>query len=742
MDVGASIADEQAVIVVALCTQASSQRIVINEVGPDRKVTLGAAGKCLGPSAGSVVIQQMPLALRPCDNSDSQKFILDGDSIISATDPDLVVEVRNNGGGLARTQLWFGHRDLNDPEFWSIVPAGGTATPTSGFVRVPEDVPDLGTALTNATAGSVIQLNTDVTVSENQHLTINPGVTLRGGRQNIALGPEVFAPVEDNNGLFVMNGEFARITGLRIRGPSRALHDVAQAVGIFVKDDVHAIIDHNDLSDWPHAAVEVRGARDEDCPETLDRNGIWVPEPWGACCARNRDHRPPSFRVRVVRNFIHHNRLQDRGYGVVSYSGAYPSIEGNTFTQNRHAIAADGKPFTGYQAVLNFVLSSVPLQQRIWGTINWHTQDFDMHGRAPHNSYMGSAGGNHIKILRNTFLGTNNGSLPISDHPNIHIRGTPCDFAHIGENISLESSGDAIEYEGEEKDLKVQLEGNVFNHANPTTRLGVGDFDGDGFDDLFIATGTAWYFAPRGTAEWRLLRAETTTNDKFLFGDFDGDGRADVFTQRGSDWLVSWGGISDWEKIASHPEPMSEYRIGHFFDAQRSDIFFASGTEWLVSAGATGPFERLALASERSAQIRLGDFNGDGKTDVLIPTLDGWTIFDTATGNRGTFHRRDSIRHPVSVVADFDGDGLADVTSNTSAHGPHMQAVRWVFVPRAGLGPWTTIATQKYGIGNAPAMGRFRDQRRVDILAWTGTHLSTISTVPVNPTTLSRQDMR
>jgi hypothetical protein len=79
---------------------------------------------------------------------------------------------------------------------------------------------------------------------------------------------------------------------------------------------------------------------------------------------------------------------------------------------------------------------------------------------------------------------------------------------------------------------------------NPTNHLGVGDFDGDGVQDLFLATGITPYYSSAGKTEWRFLSAKTEKLNDIRFGDFDADGRTDVFTQIGDDWMVSWGGVS------------------------------------------------------------------------------------------------------------------------------------------------------------------------------------------------------
>lgn len=59
-------------------------------------------------------------------------------------------------------------------------------------------------------------------------------------------------------------------------------------------------------------------------------------------------------------------------------TGAFPLIDGNVFTENRHAIAANNaSAHTSYRAWHNLVLSEAPLQCGVF-----HTHDFDRHGRA------------------------------------------------------------------------------------------------------------------------------------------------------------------------------------------------------------------------------------------------------------------------------------------------------------------------------------------------------------------------
>jgi hypothetical protein len=68
-----------------------------------------------------------------------QVFALDGDSIIFASNRNLVFKVQN-GRGTNRTPIVLGHRDLADSEFWTFTATDGAAWKlTNGFVRVPQE---------------------------------------------------------------------------------------------------------------------------------------------------------------------------------------------------------------------------------------------------------------------------------------------------------------------------------------------------------------------------------------------------------------------------------------------------------------------------------------------------------------------------------------------------------------------------------------------------------------------------
>jgi hypothetical protein len=727
------------------CNRTAVQQIRVEELTdrPGHLVILragsGVIGKKLNPvlttRASSAALSfsstadQTPLEVQPYTGSAGQIFALDGDSMILASDRNLVVEVQNNRGK-NQTPLVLGRRDLADSEFWTFTATDGSAKrPTSGFVRVPQErdhrplVHQLVSAVTAAQPGTVIEIDQDtgIDLTEQVSLSLPEGVTIRGDRRGTNPGPELSTSNKyAEYGMLDIAGNDVRITGLRLRGPSRDTDgDDREAVGINAHDNLftRTIIDHNDMSAWTHAAVLVRGDdNSEDC--------------------NPRDHRDPRSRpenVFVARNFIHHNERQNNGYGVSTYTGGYARIEGNTFVSNRHAVTGeDGRARTSFRAWYNLVLEDGPLQHKLG--YSWHTQDFDMHGtgKPTFGDHRGGTGGQYMEIAGNTFLGTN--------RENFDLRGTPCFMAEFHHNISRQSLGDALHNDGDSSKLRV-YDTNQFNAPDPTNRLGVGDFDGDGKDDLFLATGAAWYYSSAGKAEWRFLNAQTDGIGTLLFGDFDGDGRTDVFTQHGGNkWDVSWGGASRWETINGSGPILGNAAIGDFDGDHRADVFYANGQEWFVSYGGVGPFTHLALAIHRIPDLRFGDFNADGKTDVFGVVGADWAVVYGGTQYWAPLRPKLSDDIAELTVADFDGDRRADVARLHRAHGPKTSAFIWLISLR-GTADWTKplVAMPM----TKAAFGRFDSNPGVDVLLWGGDeHLYISSWGRGASVQQSRQDMR
>jgi len=484
-------------------------------------------GFCLGVTGGSVAAGRA-LVLQACVNApatipSTQRFAFDGDTLFVGTQTtgrvarDLVVEV-SRGRGANRTPLVVGARDLDPAEDFRFVPVNPFVPyPHSGFRRVASAA-ELDAALASPMPGAVIEVasNTSIRIDDDAWRFLKAGVTLRGGRRGMNDGPEIYRAKSVGGVLLKVDGSDVRVTGLRLRGFSTSKDDdLATVTGIRSDTPAYrALIDHNEMSAWTNAAVEVKSS--------WETKGCYIGS-------------PPPQNTRVVANYIHDNSRENAGYGVVSGSGGNPYIDGNTFTRNRHAVTADYRGQTSYTAVFNLVTESNRYCNV--GVFCWKEQDFDVHGSEDGSHYQGGVAGHLFFMSSNTFM---------PNGKNIDIRGTPCNLARINSNVFLNNNqSDAIENASTEA-YKVQIFDNVYPPAISSTVQG--DFDGDGVLDDFIGTGAAWYYRPGRTKDWRLLNRYNERHHQLTFGDFDGDGRTDVrVVDAQGKTVTSWGGSSPWD---------------------------------------------------------------------------------------------------------------------------------------------------------------------------------------------------
>lgn len=742
----------------ARCNGTAGQRLVIDEIDTTNHfVVLKAGNLCVGTRNNAVTAGAV-LELQNCALSFAQIYRLDGDSIINANNRDLVVEAQQ--GRLAdRTPLVLGKRVLDDGELFSFRYAGdANRRPTTGFKRFPQDTLDFVALVEGAGPGTVIEMDPRVPITmKNRTLHVGPGVTIRGGRKGTEVGAEISAPNDVAGELFFIEASDVRITGLRLVGPTNSQSkDYPKVAGVKAFDYAfdHVFIDHNEFLHWTSAGVSVQGNVSEEwtcpAPSTTRRSG-----------------------VRVVRNSLHDNRRDDAGYGVVSSYGAFPLIEGNTFSSNRHAIAADGRSHTGYRALYNLVLDGDAPLQGNWA-YSWYTQDFDMHGRDNGGFFdlldngRGGRAGDYVEIGFNTFLGTN--------RENFDLRGQPCQYVDYHHNVSMHSGyGTAINNDGDASGIHASE--NSFQQGNPLYTnfteamrggMQVGDFDGDGRDDVFVATGSAWYYSSAGLSEWRLLARRPQITKDLRFGDFDGDGITDVFFEADNKWYVSSGGQGPWTLLKDWNAPPPRSCTGRFAAALCdavatsgvvataddttpslltvpargttpqtysvvdingdgvADILTSVGNDWQYSLGGRGPWVTYATlppyCTMTAQSNAFGDFTGDRKTDIACRRSDEtWMLFrsDTLTWGRAYNGPQTS---GYSMVADVDGDGPEEIIGGT-----------WVWHVLGAGASWPEVGLN---------WGRFDTTRGKDTLFFGSDGFFRLASLNVAARTHSRQRMR
>jgi len=134
--------------------------------------------------------------------------------------------------------------------------------------------------------------------------------------------------------------------------------------------------------------------------------------------------------------------------------------------------------------------------------------------------------------------------------------------------------------------------------------------------------------------------------------------------------------------------------------------------------------------------------NADGKTDVLGVVNGYWRV--AYSGTSGWQPLRSKLSDSVSslLVADFNGDGRADVAMPAliSTLGSYTG---WTYqVSYNGTGDWVPLRTYSLNQTGVAAIGRFDQSAGADILLWADNHLEISSQGTRTLTRHSREDMR
>lgn len=128
-----------------------------------------------------------------------------------------------------------------------------------------------------------------------------------------------------------------------------------------------------------------------------------------------------------------------------------------------------------------------------------------------------------------------------------------------------------------------------------------------------------------------------------------------------------------------------------------------------VSAGGDGPWRYLAASSYGLDALGVADFDGDGIADVLRPDGSTWQWL---AGGSGGWASRNVSSTPRSAMAfgDFDGDGRDDVFTATGSV--------WQ-VSDGAAGPWRTLRNESETLAEL-AFGDFDGDGRTDVFQATG----------------------
>lgn len=245
----------------------------------------------------------------------------------------------------------------------------------------------------------------------------------------------------------------------------------------------------------------------------------------------------------------------------------------------------------------------------------------------------------------------------------------------------------------------------------PSDRFCAGDFDGNGRDDLLAVAvngwshlmrwdGTSWQYSWGNNGSNLIASWQMKPSDRYVVGDFNGDGRDEVLAIAANGWshLMRWDG-SSWQYVWGNNganqialwkmRPDDRYIAGDFDGDGRDEVLVIAanngwshlirwdGSAWQYVWGNNGDNQIGLWQMRPTDRYFVGDFEGTGRSQVAVVSNQGWahamfwsgSAWQYMWGNDGgqTIHRW--FMNPTDRYNSGAFDGGKSLVLATAANG-------------------------------------------------------------------------
>ena len=284
----------------------------------------------------------------------------------------------------------------------------------------------------------------------------------------------------------------------------------------------------------------------------------------------------------------------------------------------------------------------------------------------------------------------------------------------------------------------------ILGTSNPTTQFddnGVrfADVNGDGLTDILISNlsqnlvylnnGNGWSVS--GLSVPALFSSNNSYDNGSRIADINGDGLPDIIDQDGLVYLDTgsgWASSSTWTMPANfstkyggliadlNGDGLSDLIRGYnYYNSTVIRIaYLNNGHGWTQDNNFAPPID--FVANQADSGYRLVDGNGDGLPDIFygggghdsyLNTGHGWS--NTSENYPYKFYGENSSTYPITRVADFNGDGIADemvadnqgtlFTEQNSFNYQKADVLSKVAYPQGGFAEITYWGSSEYLVG-------------------------------------------